>query len=344
MKTKRIFSALLAAVMLLGILTTGMIVSAELPYTDVDEGGWSWEGIKYVTENGLMNGTGGTYFSPTAALTRSMVVTVLYRMEGSPRVRFKELFLDVEDRKFYSEAVVWAKENGIITATGYDEWGEEYFSPDREITRQELATMFIRFAEYKNVKTETTATLDKFTDKASVADWASDAMKWATDVELIKGTGSGDTLSPTGKATREQFAAIMHRYATAEFDYNLVYEQPRVISKYTEQPYPLVDDADLYVAVDGNDKNPGTKEKPLATFEGAKAKVRELKKTAKDEIVVAFMAGEYGSLSNVTFTAEDAGTEAVPIKYCKYGDGEVIFCNGVYIEESKFTVVEGESC
>ena len=342
MKTKRILSVLLAAVMLLGILTTGMTASASLPYTDVNEDSWSWEGIKYVTENGLMNGTGGTSFSPTVSLTRSMVVTVLYRMEGSPRVRFKELFLDVEDRKFYSEAVVWAKENGIVTGTGMDEWGEEYFSPDREITRQELATMFIRFAEYKNVKTETTATLDKFTDNASVADWASDAMKWATDVELIKGTGNGDTLSPTGKATREQFAAIMHRYATAEFDYNLVYEQPRAISKYTEQPYPLVDDADLYVAVDGNDKNSGTKEKPLATFEGAKAKVRELKKTAKDEIVVAFMAGEYGSLDNVTFTAEDGGSEAVPIKYCKYGDGEVIFCNGIYIEESKFTVVEGE--
>ena len=341
MKTKRILSVLLAAVMLLGILTTGMTASASLPYTDVNEDSWSWEGIKYVTENGLMNGTGGTSFSPTVSLTRSMVVTVLYRMEGSPRVRFKELFLDVEDRKFYSEAVVWAKENGIVTGTGMDEWGEEYFSPDREITRQELATMFIRFAEYKNVKTETTATLDKFTDNASVADWASDAMKWATDVELIKGTGNGDTLSPTGKATREQFAAIMHRYATAEFDYNLVYEQPRAISKYTEQPYPLVDDADLYVAVDGNDKNSGTKEKPLATFEGAKAKVRELKKTAKDEIVVAFMAGEYGSLDNVTFTAEDGGSEAVPIKYCKYGDGEVKFCNGVYIYEEEFKLVEG---
>ncbi|MBR4882163.1 MAG: right-handed parallel beta-helix repeat-containing protein, partial [Clostridia bacterium] len=122
----------------------------------------------------------------------------------------------------------------------------------------------------------------------------------------------------------------------------LVYTQPKPQSKYTEQPYALVDDADLYVAVDGDDKNPGTKDKPLATFDAARLKVRELKKTAKDEIVVAFFAGNYGVLDNVTFTAEDAGTKEVPIKYCKYGDGEVIFRNGVYIEEEEFTLVTGE--
>lgn len=342
MKIKRILSAFLTAVMLLSVLTVGMTATAALPYTDVDEGSWSYEGIKYVTENGLMNGTGGTSFGPAVSLTRSMVVTVLYRMEGSPRVRFKELFLDVEDRKFYSEAVVWAKENGIVNGTGYDEWGEEYFSPDRDITRQELATMFVRYANRKYIVTETDATLDKYTDKAEVDSWAADALKWATDIELIKGTGSGDTLSPKGKATREQFATIMYRFCEqSEFEYKHNLSEPEPLSTYTEKPYPLVDDADVYVAVDGNDKNPGTKEKPLATFDAARLKVRELKKTAKDEIVVAFMAGEYGSLDNVTFTAEDGGSETVPIKYCKYGDGEVKFCNGVYIYEEEFVPVEG---
>ncbi len=341
MKTK-IMSVLLAVMMLLSILTTGMTVSAALPYTDVDEDGWSYEGIKYVTDNGLMNGTGGTSFSPTVSLTRSMVVTVLYRMEGSPRIRFKELFLDVADRQFYSEAVVWAKDNGIVTATGYNEWGEEYFSPDRDITRQELATMFVRFANYKYIVTETDATLDKYTDRADVDSWATDAVKWATDIELIKGTGNGDTLSPKGKATREQFATIIYRFREqSRFEYKHNYSEPQPLSTYTEQPYPYVDDADVYVAVDGNDKNPGTIDKPLATFDAARLKVRELKKTAKDEIVVAFKAGDYGALDNVTFTAEDGGTESVPIKYCKYGDGEVKFCNGAYIYEEEFTLVEG---
>ena len=326
-------------------LTVGMTVSAaSVTYSDVNENMWSYGDIMYVTENGLMNGTGGSTFSPAMSLTRGMVVTVLYRMEDSPGVYFKDVFADVNNRAYYSDAVIWAKQKGIVKATSVSEWGDEYFSPDREITRQELATMFIRYAEYKNVITKTDVSLDKYTDKASVADWAEAAMKWATNVGLVNGTGNGTTLSPTGKATREQFAAIMHRYAEAQsdFDYNLVYAEPKVMSKYTEKPYPLVDDADLYVAVDGNDKNPGTIDKPLATFEAAKAKVRDLKKTAGDEIVVAFKAGNYGTLNNVTFTSEDAGSESVPIKYCKYGDGEVVFRNGIQIDESQFTLVEGE--
>ncbi len=340
----KIISLILAIVLLLTTLTVGFTINAESvkQFSDVTDDMWAYDDIVYVTEYGLMNGTGGTTFSPTVSLTRAMVVTVLYRMEGSPRTSFMDYFVDVPDRQYYSEAVVWAKYNGIVTSTSVDDWGDEYFSPNRDITRQELATMFIRFAQYKNIIVDNSATLDKFTDKSSVADWASDAVKWATSVGLINGTGNGDTLSPTGKATREQFAAIIHRFNEAKFDYKLKYNQPRPISTYTEKPYPYVDDADIYVAVDGNDKNPGTIDKPLATFDAARLKVRELKKTAKDEIVVAFKAGDYGSLENVTFTADDAGSESIPIKYCKYGDGDVVFCNGVYIEEEAFTLVDGE--
>ncbi len=337
MKT-RILSALLAAIMLLSIFTTGMTASASLPYTDVDEGGWSYEGIKYVTDNGLMNGTGGTSFSPTVSLTRSMVVTVLYRMEGSPRITFKEHFLDVADRQFYSEAVVWAKENGIVNGTGYNEWGEEYFSPDREITRQEMATMFLRYADYKYIITETDSTLDKFSDKADVDSWATDAMKWATDVKLIQGTGNGDTLSPKGKATRDQFATIIYRFCDQiVFKYKHNYSEPKPLSTYTEPEAKLIDDADVYVAVDGNDKTgDGSINNPYATFERARDAVRELLKTATDEIVVAFKEGNYGGLDNLTFGAEDSGSEKVPVTYCAYGDGDVVFQNGVVIKQEDF--------
>jgi len=340
MNTRKLLCAFLAAVMLLGTLSVGMTTyAADITYSDVNEDMWAYKDIVYVTENGLMNGTGGSTFSPAVSLTRAMVVTVLYRMEGAPRVDFMDLFLDVKDREYYSEAVIWAKQNGIVTATSVTEWGEEYFSPNRDITRQELATMFVRFAKFKYINTDTTTNLDKFTDKASVADWASDAMKWATSVGLINGTGNGSTLSPTGKATREQFAAIIHRFDTTEFKYDHNFSEPMPLSTYTEKPYALVDNADLYVAVDGNDKNPGTLTKPLASFEAAKAKVRELKKTAKDEIVVAFKAGNYGVLDNVTFTKEDAGTETAPVKYCKYGDGDVIFQNGIVIAPDEFTPI-----
>ena len=238
---RKFLSLILAAVMLLSALSVGMPVSAaQVTYSDVTEDMWAYGDIMYVTENGLMNGTGGSTFSPTGSLTRAMVVTVLYRLEGSPRTPFKDMFVDVKDRKYYSEAVVWAKTKGIVNGTSIDEWGDEYFSPDRDITRQELATMFVRFAEYKNVITENTVTLDKFTDAATVADWANAAVKWATSCGIINGTGNGDTLSPTGKATREQFAAIIHRFNDAKFEYKLAYVQPKVMSTYTEQPYPLV--------------------------------------------------------------------------------------------------------
>ena len=172
MKTRKLLCAFLAAVMFLGTLSAGMTVSAsDVTYSDVNEDMWSYKDIVFVTENGLMNGTGGSTFSPTVSLTRAMVVTVLYRMEGAPRVEFRDLFLDVKDRQYYSEAVVWAKQMGIVTATSTTEWGEEYFSPDRDITRQELATMFVRFAKYKYINTDTTTNLDKFTDKGDVASW-----------------------------------------------------------------------------------------------------------------------------------------------------------------------------
>ena len=342
MKKTKILSFFLAVLMMIGTLTIGMTANAAgVSYSDVTEDMWSYKDIVYVTENGLMNGTGGSTFSPTMSLTRSMVVTVLYRMEGSPKVSFKEdSFLDVKDKQFYSDAVQWAFDVKVASGTGTDEWGVPYFSPDRNITRQELATMFVRFADYKHVKTDVGATLDKFTDKASVASWAEAAMKWATSVGLINGTGNGATLSPTGMATREQFAAIIHRFATLDFEYNHYYAEPVPATSFTAPVYEKVNDADIYVAVDGSDSNPGTLDKPLATFEGAKAKVRELKKTAKDEIVVAFKAGNYGELDNITFTAEDSGSEKIPVTYRVYGDGEVIFQNGYSISNSSFKPIE----
>ncbi len=342
MNVKKIISAVLAALMLIGTLSMGMTVSAaeSITYSDVNDGMWSYGDIMYVSENGLMNGTGGTTFSPFVDVTRSMVVTVLYRMEGSPEVKFNEnAYADVTAGEFYSEAVIWAQENGIVTSTGMNEFYEDLFAPARAITRQELATMFVRYAEYRYVITEKQADISGFKDIADVADWASKAMAWCNEAGLIKGTGSGDTLSPKLTATREQFAAIIHRFKEAEFDYQYIFNTPRPLSTFTEPEYPLVDYADLYVAVDGSDTNPGTLEKPLATFEKAAEKVRELKKTAKDEIVVAFKAGNYGNLQ-LELTEEDSGSEEIPITYCKYGDGDVVFSNAVKISLDEFKPIE----
>ena len=343
MKARKIISALLAALMLLSVLTVGIHAAEdELPFTDVKKN-WSYESIKYVYENGIMNGTGGTAFSPDAKLTRAMVVTVMYRNSGSPETDFEEVYADVKENKFYSLAVVWAKSNNIVTSTGANDWGEDLFSPDRDITRQELATMFKRYADHRYVKTDNRASIEKYPDHDKVAkNWALEAVQWAVAEGLINGKGTGDTatLSPTDKATRAEFAAIIKRFNESDFDYMLVYNSPVMQSHYTEPEYPLVDDADIYVAVDGNDvAGDGTLEKPYATFAKAAEEVRRLKATAKDEIVVAFKAGNYGNL-NVTLTEEDAGSTAVPVKYCAYGDGDVVFSNGIEISLNEFTPIE----
>ena len=341
---KRILSLILVLATVLSTVIMSHPASAEPSFNDTD-GHWATEAIEYVVDAGLMNGVGdGSSFAPNMNLTRGMVVTVLYRANGSPKITFKGIFLDVSKGMYYANAAEWAYNNGIVTGTGRDDWGDPYFSPDRDITRQELATMFARYAAFKYVDTsKKNADISGYPDVASVADWATDTIKWTVGVGLITGKSNGGktTLSPLDKASRAEFATIMQRYDSKlrEFDYVLNYSTPTLISEYTEQPYPLVENADVYVAVDGNDKNPGTLDKPLATFAAAKAKVRELKKTAKDEIVVAFKAGKYGKLDNLTFTEEDGGSESVPVTYCKYGDGDVIFSNGIIIEESSFTAI-----
>lgn len=349
MKIKKITSALLAVLMLLSICTVGSTAAAEaeIPFTDVKKN-WSYEPIKYVYETGLMNGTGdGTKFSPDGKLTRAMVVTVLYRNDGSPLDVYRNPFCDLAEGKYYTKAALWAYKNGIVTGTGENEWGEPYFSADRNITRQELAAMFARYAAYRHVDTnKKTADIGGFPDVGSVAKWATDAVKWTVGTGIITGKvgGGKTTLSPKDEATRAEYATIIQRYntkdASREFEYNLFYSNPFPTSTYKEREYPLVGDADFYVAVDGNDKNEGTMEKPLATFAGAKAKVREkLAAGAKGEIKVAFMAGVYEAPLDLTFTEEDSGNKDVTVTYCAYGDGKVTFNAGITLPLEKFTKI-----
>jgi len=337
---RRFLSLFLAAVMILGTVIMSIPASADLNFNDTD-GHWGKPAIEYVVENGLMNGVGnGESFAPDMSLTRGMVVTVLYRANGSPRTTFANTFSDVEEGKYYSDAAEWAYTSKIVNGTGVNEWGDPLFSPDRDITRQELATMFMRYASFRHVDTSKGSTdISAFPDASSVADWASEAVKWAVGFGLITGKGGSGTatLSPSDKASRAEFATIFQRFDNADFEYFIDYEKPKIMSKYTELPYPKAEDADVYVAVDGNDSNPGTLDKPLATFEAAKAKVRELRKTAKDEIIVAFKAGDYGVLDNVQFTADDSGSEDVPVTYCGYGDGEVYFTNGILITDDMYS-------
>ena len=180
-----------------------------ISYNDVKAGDWYANAVNYVTLTGLMNGTGDG-FSPNLAINRGMMVTVLYRMAGSPEVTAENPFTDVPADTWYTDAVIWASENGITAGTS-----ETTFSPTNSLTREQLATFFYRFADFENPDPiEITGDLTGFTDAGQVASYATDAMKWAIGEGLISGT-TETTLSPKATATRAQDATILMRY-TAE--------------------------------------------------------------------------------------------------------------------------------
>ncbi|MBQ7475146.1 MAG: S-layer homology domain-containing protein, partial [Clostridia bacterium] len=230
-------------------------------------------------------------------------------------------------------AVAWAKEAGVvkgITATT--------FEPDGKITREQLATMLFRFSSSAPVSVPERADLTPFSDDEKVSEWANEPLEWAVEAGLIKGT-DGNRLAPDGDATREQFAAIIERY---DGTFRLAYNKPALFSHYTEKEYPLVDDADVYVSTDGDDSADGSFGRPVASFARAAERVREIKaERPTGDIVVAFRAGDYGPTS-VELTAEDSGSPEQRIVYCKYGDGDVVFNNGMSFEPESFSPISEE--
>ncbi|MBQ7475289.1 MAG: S-layer homology domain-containing protein [Clostridia bacterium] len=329
---KKLISVLLTAIMIVSVCMTAPPVSAaKSGFSDVADDRWSAASIKYAVDKGYMKGVGGDKFDPEGSLTRAMVATVLWRREGEPAPAAPSGFTDVPSNEWYTDAVAWAKETGVVKGIT-----DKTFEPDGLITREQLATMLFRFSSTAPVAVPERADLAPFSDDEKVSEWANEPLGWAVEAGLIKGT-DGNRLAPDGNATREQFAAIIERY---DDNFILKYNEPVLFSQYTEKPYPLVGNADVYVAVDGNDSNPGTFEEPLASFAGAVAKVREIKaeKTAGD-IVVAFKAGNYGPVE-LTLGPEDAGSENQRIVYCRYGDGDVVFDNGATLTESDFLPLE----
>ena len=176
------------------------------PFTDVSEKDWFYGDVMFVYENGLMLGTSETLFSPHGTATRGMMATILWRMEGSPAPKGKNSFTDVEAGKWYADAITWTAENGIFAGYGKDKFG-----PDDPITREQLAAIFYRYADYKGYDLTVKGNLDKFKDADKITDYAKTAMQWAVDSGLMKGK-SGNLLDPQGTATRAEIAAMLHRF------------------------------------------------------------------------------------------------------------------------------------
>ena len=181
----------------------------ENPFTDVSESDWFFNDVKFVYQNGLMNGTSATTFSPEGTTSRGMIVTILWRMAGSPDMEDKIWgypFADVDATAYYGTAVYWARLNGI--AGGYD---DATFGPNDPITREQMAAILYRYAQYKGYDVSAKADLNKFTDADEISNYALEALQWANAEGLIKGKGDG-VLDPKGQATRAEAAAILTRF------------------------------------------------------------------------------------------------------------------------------------
>lgn len=173
------------------------------PFSDVTMNDWYYGAVKFASENGIMNGTSDAIFNPNGDITRSMFVTVLHRIAGTPAAA-KGAFTDVRSGSWYEAAVNWASANGIVNGTS-----ATTFDPNATITREQMATILYRYAKFKNYDLKVGQTR-LFADSSDIADYAKDAMNWAADKGLITGSGDG-TVTPKAYASRAQAATILQR-------------------------------------------------------------------------------------------------------------------------------------
>ncbi len=184
------------------------ILDPNLPYTDVWKNAWYYPSVKFTYEQQLMNGISATAFGPELTTTRAMLVTVLWRQEGSPAPQRANAFSDVPADQWFTAAVQWAAENGIVEGMG-----EGRFAPDGQITRAQMATILFRYAKFKGKDAGNRDPLTGFADGAATPDWAKEGMQWAVAEGIITGIAAGNamTLQNEGSATRAQMATVLMR-------------------------------------------------------------------------------------------------------------------------------------
>ena len=187
------------------VTVTVTFAETPLPFTDVTEGDWFYDAVRYAYETGLMDGVGDSLFAPNSETTRAQLVTILYRLAGQPAVSGDLIFTDVEVGTWYTDAVAWAAENGIVNGTT-----DTTFAPGEDITREQLVTVLYRYAESKGYDVSASADLSGYPDAGQVQDYAQPAMAWAVAEGIVEGMDGN--LNPTGDATRAQIATILMRF------------------------------------------------------------------------------------------------------------------------------------
>lgn len=173
------------------------------PFTDVNENDWFYEAVKYVTENGLMNGTDNTIFAPNMNVTRAMFVTVLYRAEKQPNAGISS-FADIESGVYYEKAVAWAAANGIVKGIS-----ETKFAPSDTISREQMAAIIHRYAAFKDFDTAISEATS-YADSSNISDYAKESVAFCSENGIMSGKGS-NTFAPQEYATRAEVATVLER-------------------------------------------------------------------------------------------------------------------------------------
>ncbi len=184
---------------------------SEMSFGDVSTDHWYYDYVKYVYDRGLMTGLNENDFGAVQSLARAQFAVILYRMEGEPEVEYKDVFPDVADGQWYTDAIMWANQAGIVT--GYTDSGLFGFADD--INREQMAVMMHRYAEYKGFDISKKADFGAFSDAANVNEFADEAMQWAVGTGIISGKDEGTRIDPQGDAARAECATIIQRFVTA---------------------------------------------------------------------------------------------------------------------------------
>ena len=179
-------------------------------FTDVEAGAWYSDAVDFVTAKKYFNGISETEFGNEDAMTRCMLVTVLYRMAGTPNVKADNPFVDLKDKAYYVPAVLWGVQNGIVCGTG-----NAQFSPELEVTREQMATFLYRYLLKLDSANQDSGTLKGFADSGMVSDFAKQSMAWAVGAGIIRGTTVNNQLclEPKSPATRAEVAVMLQRFA-----------------------------------------------------------------------------------------------------------------------------------
>lgn len=237
-KIKKFLNCFLIVVVTLSMVNP--VFAQGMPFTDVPEGAWFYDYVKYVNDHGLMTGLNPTTFGPTENLARAQFATILYRQSGSPQVTYTDKFPDVPQNEWYTNAVLWASNAGIVT--GYTDTGK--FGPADPINREQIAVMMYRYAQYLGYDTKKQQKLYIFHDGGNVNSFATEALGWASAKGIITGKSYGTLLDPQGYAIRAECATIIMRFVLYGEKgcplepYTPVYVSGTSIDQYGNEVYP----------------------------------------------------------------------------------------------------------